>query len=289
MFMDAADRSTPTRIAISRQMIPLWVVVMLTVLLELALFFIIGAVVRPRESLRWIAITIVVIAITYLTYRKYAHSRRDWDRTVYVELRDGKIVLVPDRRMRWNGYAAAEAHFPIGASLEYRIETGDRYFTGDHGQVLRYSLWVIEPTGIRQQLLNSAAYLNLRTAAANLETARVPFRIIKVYDGQEGEHTEADVTAEGIQASTKAWSVGLVAVVTATSSLWLGAIVGAMVHNWGYVIAIGLVGYAAIAVATILLSKNSPRAALIQVATLIPTYAAGYAVVTLVVRHLFNR
>ena len=56
--------------------------------------------------------------------------------------------------MRQMGYIRTEAAFPIGSSLEYHIDTGDQYFTGDHGQFLKASLWIAEPNGTKRQLLN---------------------------------------------------------------------------------------------------------------------------------------
>lgn len=250
--------------------------------------FVIVAWIRDRESFWWL-LACVAISFTWLLYRE--RSRRgqyDWDRVAFLEWRAGNIIFVPDRRMRSFGYTAAEAPFPTGARLEYHVETGDRYFTGDRGQVLRRSLWVIEPTGAQQQLLDSAAYLNLRTTATNLQRADIPFRVIRIYDGEEGEHTEAEVTAQYIQASTKAWKSGPVAILIGTSSWWLGALAGTFVHSGGYAITIGLLGYAVIAVFT-MRSMPSKRAALIQVATLIPSYAGGYAVAALIVRHLVHR
>ncbi|MFZ3212602.1 MAG: hypothetical protein WA188_13920 [Terriglobales bacterium] len=285
--MDAADRGTPTRIAISRQTIPLWIVGVLVLFVELVLCFVVFAIMRPRGSSWWIAACVAMV-LAWALYWKNAHGRRDWNRTVHVEIEGGKIALIPDLRMRWSGYTAAEAPFPTGARLEYHIETGDRYLTGDHAQVLRRSLWVIEPTGAKRQLLGSGAHLSLRIAAMNLEAASIPFRIIQMYDGQEGEHTETDVTAERVRASTKAPRLAPFAILIGTSSLWLGALAGAMVHNWGYVIAIGVFGWVAVAVLTIACTA-SKRAALIEVTTLIPSYGAGYAVAVLVVRHLFNR
>ena len=206
----------------------------------------------------------------------------------FLEWRDGNIIFVPDRRMRSLGYTVSEVPFPTGAQLEYHVETGDRYFTGDHGQVLRRSLWVIEPTGAQQQILDSANYLNLRTTATNLQRANIPFRVIRVYDGQEGEHSEAEMTADYIQSSAKSWKSGLVAILIGTSSLWLGAVAGALVRNNSIVIAIGIVGYAVLAIPTMLLN-TSKRTALIQIVSSISTYAAGYTSVFFVTRYTLHR
>jgi hypothetical protein len=288
--MDAVARNIPTHIALGGQTIPFWVMAPLILLAELALCFIVFAIMRPRELFLWI-VACVAIAITWawLVYRE-SHGSRDWDRTPHLEVRDARIAFVPDRRMCSMGYEKAEAPFPSGARLEYHVETGDLYIDHDRSQVLRRSLWVVEPTGRSQQLLDSAAYLNVRTAAANLQIAGIPFRIIKVYDGPAGEHTETDTTAEYVHASSKARRMTPIAILIGTSSLWLGAVAGALAQGSAFVIAIGILGYAVVATATVASRPTlAKRTALIQVVTLIPTYAAGYAVVAILVRHLFQR
>lgn len=65
----------------------------------------------------------------------------------------------------------AEAAFPDGARLEYRIATGDMYFDGDRSQALGTSLWVIEPDGSRKPLANDfIIYVEFNVAALNLKS-----------------------------------------------------------------------------------------------------------------------
>ena len=232
---------------------------------------------------------VCAILLLWLLHRQHIRDQqRPWDRVTFLEFQNGKIALVPSRKMRGLGYTAAEVPFPPGSTLEYRVETGDMYFTGDHGIALRWTLWVVDPRGKRWQLREFADEFRVQVAAAYLRNAGIPFRIIKAYDGQEGEHTETDITVERIQASTKAWKRNLAAILMGTSSLWLGAITGALVQNWEYVVAIGVTGYTVIAILTVL-SKTSKRTVLIQIISSIFTYAAGYAVVFFTTRHIFHR
>ena len=280
------------RVALNRGVPSLPVLMLISAGFLFTSVFVIVAWIRDRESFWWL-FACVTISFTWLLYRERSRQGQyDWDRVAFLEWHDGNIIFVPDRRMRSFGYMPAEAPFPVGAYVEYHVQTGDRYFTGDHSQFLQSSLWIVGPTGTKQKLLDFAAGLSLKTMAINLSNASIPFRIIKVYDGEKGEHTETDVTAERIQASTKAGKKGLVDVLIGTSSLWLGALAGALVHNGGYVIAIGVLGYAAIAIATIAMptpTKIAKRTALIQLVTLIPSYAGGYAMAAILVRHMFHR
>lgn len=186
------------------------------------------------------------------------------------------------------GYAPSEAPFPAGSSLEYQIETGDRYFTGDHGQFLKASLWLAEPNGMKRKLLNYMVGLKLKTMATNLSAAGISFRVVKIYDGQIGEHVESDVTARYTQASDDAQYRTALGILIGTSNLWLGVMSALFFHEVEPVIVIGVIGYSLVSIATFC-SKRSRRAALVQVATTIPLYAAGYALAVLAAWHIFRR
>ena len=186
-------RALPTRIPVGRQVLPLKVIFGLIFLAELAFAFLVFAALRPHQVLWWILLSVVAILVWSLW--KYTHRDQDWDRTPHLELHDGRIAFVPSRRMRQMGYATTESSFPKGSGVEYRIETGDHYFAGDHGQRLRSSLWIVGPTGAKQELLNFAVEVIGKHIAANLANSGIPFRAVKIYDGERGEHTETDVTA----------------------------------------------------------------------------------------------
>jgi hypothetical protein len=284
--MDAVARNIPTRIALGGQTIPLWVLALLILLVELAFCLLVFAIMRHRELFLWI-VACFVIAITWLVYRKFTHGSRDWDRTPHLELRDGRIKFVPSRRMDFAGCTANEMSFPVGSRLEYHVEISDGYLRGDHAQVMGGSLWVKPPVGMKRQLVDCGGHLNVRTAQANVSNSGITFTVIKVYDGMEGEHTETDVTADYVRDSAKARSVMPINIVVGTSSLWLGAIAGALFHNTGYVIAIGILGYTAVAITAAAIGrKTGKRIPLIGLATVIPTYGAGYAAMAVIARYL---
>ena len=259
---------------------------LLLICFELAFGFLIFAIML-RVWLWWMA-TFATVVFAGLLYWKQKHGRRDWTRVVSLEVRNGKIAFLPSRTMRQGGYTASEAFFPDGARVECHVETGDRYFTEDHGQFLRKSLWIVAPNGTKQKLIDYADRVSLRRMAINLPNSGVPFRVIRTYDGQEGEHTEADVTADYTRIRSVLWKPKVFAVLVGTSGLWLGALAGALVHSGGYAIAIGVVGYGLTAVLT-LGSNASKRAALVQIASIIPSYAGGYALMVILVWYVFKR
>jgi hypothetical protein len=187
---------------------------------------------------------------------------------------------------REQGLATAKASFPLGSSLECQIATGDRYFTGDHGQRLLKSLWLVQPDGTRHSLQSDVIDLNLRTTVTNLRGAGIPFRVIKVYDGQDGEHVETDITAEYLQPSRRSRTPA--AILLGTMNLWLGTIAAILTRNVLYVMAVGVLGFVATAVVG-LRSTASKRSVLLNVATLIPSYAAGFAVAVVAVWYIFKR
>lgn len=284
--MDDARAQVATRIALNRGVpsLPVWSLVLVSSTLIFVLL--IFALVRnPQPTLVSLGLAALLSALWW--HRNSNRPRTpNWERVAYLETAGGRIRFVPDPRMRSMGYRPAEAPFSTESRLEYRIETGDRYFTRDHAQVLATSLWVVESTGGKCMLLNNAAFLNLRISITNLTDAAIPFEVVKTYNGQEGEHNESNVTAEYLQRSRKK-ILGIRPVISAligTSSVWLGALAGALVKNGTYVVVIGLLGYSSITVLS-LVSNRSKRSALVQLASLLPTYAAGYAVTALILRY----
>jgi len=185
------------------------------------------------------------------------------------------------------GDAAVEAPFPLGSQLECHIDTADLYAAGDHGMVLQRSLWVARPDGKKQQLTGRATELNLTRMTSNLSKSGVPFRVVKTYDGMEGKHTETDVTADYTSASGKTWKQGLVGLLIGTSGLWLGLVAGILVHKVAPAIAIGLAGWVFFGVVR-LHTSMSKRSALIQPATILPSYAGGYAFAVIAVWYIFK-
>ena len=183
---------SPTRVAVSSQALPFAVVLLLLVCAELTLASIFFAVVRRQEPFWWL-LSGSAIGVGCFLWGAFAYGGRNWDRTTHLEIRDGRVAFVPSRRLRLKGYVTTDAPFPAGGILEYHIETGDHYFTGDHGQFLRASLWVAEANGTKQRLMTDVVGVNLKTTATNLAGAGIPFRVVKVYDSESGEHVESNV------------------------------------------------------------------------------------------------
>jgi len=152
--------------------------------------------------------------------------------------------------MRLMGYVKAEAPFPTGSILEYHIETGDRYFTRDRDQFLRASLWIAEPNGTKQRLLSDGVGANPKTMATNLPEAGMPFRVVKVYDSQTGEHLESNVTARYTQPGDNASNRRTFGILIGTSNLWIGVMAALLFHEVGPVAAIGVASLFLISIAT---------------------------------------
>lgn len=282
--MDTATASSVTRISVGRRWpsLPAFALIDTCIVVGMCLFFL---AIERLEWGWWLA-TSVPIFLSYALIRRELHRKRDWDDITYIELRDGAVTYMPSRKMRRQGWPAAKAAFPVGSGLECHIATGDRYFTGDHGQRLLTSLWTIRPDGTRHRLLNDGVDLNLRTTTSNLRRSGIPFTVIKVYDGQEGEHTETDITAQYVQASSRSRTP--ISILLGTSSLWLGAVAAALTHNVLSVVAIGVLGFATVVTVT-LRSKAAKSSALVHVASALPSYAAGYALAVVAVWYIFKR
>lgn len=287
MYQYTAVTDLPTRVAVGSQSLPFSMLLLLIILAYTAFAFLIFAALRPEETFWWL-LSGITVAVVCVCWGAFAYERRNWDRTPHLELGNGLIAFVPSRRMRQMGNKRAESPYPTGCTLEYHIETGDMYFTGDHSQSLNASLWIAEPNGMKRQLLNHVPGVRPETMATNLSAAEISFRVVKIYDGQTGEHVESDVTAHYAQASHNAPKRTALGIFIGTSNLWLGVISAVLFHRVEPVVAIGVIGYSVIAIAT-LRSKTSKRAALVQAATTIPLYAAGYALAVVAVWYLFRR
>ena len=283
--MDTATASSVMRISVGRRRFSWAALGLLYICFLAAMFFFMAAIVR-LEWPWWFGTGLATLSIWMVIWREL-HRERDWDDITYIELGDGAVTYMPSRKMRrQQGLPTAKAAFPFGSGLECHIATGDRYFTGDHGQRLLTSLWITWPDGTRHSLLSDVIDLNLRTTASNLRRSGIPFTVIKVYDGQEGEHTETDITAQYVQASSRSRTP--ISILLGTSSLWLGAVAAALTHNVLSVVAIGVLGFATVVTVT-LRSKTSKSSALVHVASALPSYAAGYALAVVAIWYIFKR
>lgn len=205
-----------------------------------------------------------------------------WKRFPFIELHNGKVTFLPSKSM-CDTFAITEAAFPTGAYLEYRIETGDRYVDGDRGQALGRSLWVVEPDGTRKVLAHGfVLYINLGRAALNLKDSGIPFKVMKVYDGPQGQRVETETTV-----NTSHFRLPP-ALLIGTSSLWLGAVAGIFIRNVWPVVAVGIVAFTVLAIAT-MHAGASKRLVFFPLISLLPTYAAGYALAVVLARYFMNR
>src|ERR1700678_2204272 len=199
-------------------------------------------------------------------------------RTPSVELQNGKIKFLPGQWAK--EFESTDAAFPPGSRLEYRIQKGDMYFAGDHSQALGRTLWVIEPDGSRRLLASGfILYLDLTVAARNLQKLGVPFRAVTFYEGPNGEQVETELSISHSRLRIP------MAFVLGSSNLWLGAVAGLFIHRVSYLIAIGMIAFLVLAIATVR-SANSIRAALLKIISSLPIYGAGYAVAVVLVRFL---
>ena len=211
-------------------------------------------------------------------FPRIALGRYDpWRRTPSLEILNGKIRFLPGKGSHGE-FDITDAAFPPGARIEYRVQKGDMYFEGDHGQALGRTLWVIGPDGSRELLATGfVLYMDLTVATRNLEKRRIPFRAVSFYEGRNGEQIETELSISSSRLQLP------LALLLGSSGLWLGVIAGLFVHSAGFTIGIGAFGFAALAIAT-LRSTASKRAALVTVASTLLTYPVGYAVSVLVVR-----
>jgi hypothetical protein len=236
--MSGADEQS-SRIVIGTDFLHLLTVIVLLLCIPLAIIFAMGAVKRPEEPVWWLLTGVIVVIAAYVCWRDIK-SKDDWDRNSYLEIQGGGINFVPSREKSRLGYPSAKAPFPEGATLEYRRETGDHYFTGDHGDYVGGSLWIVGQSGEKQKLLDSIGVF-ARTMVLNLNQAGIQCRAINIYNGQDGEHTETDITAQYAE-SARCKESPFWGVLLGTSSMWLGGIAAILIRDSGYVIGIGVPG-----------------------------------------------
>lgn len=200
-------------------------------------------------------------------------------RTPSVELQNGRIRFLPGEWAKYE-FETAEAAFPPGSRLEYRIQKGDMYFADDHSQALGRTLWVIEPDKSRTLLASGfILYLDFTVAARNLQKLGIPFRAVTFYDGPNGQQVETELSVSPSRLRIP------VALVLGSSNLWLGAVAALFIHRLSYLIATGTAAFLVLAIATVR-SASSIRTALLKIISSLPIYGAGYAVAVVLVRFL---
>ena len=196
-----------------------------------------------------------------------------WDpyrRTPSVSLRNGRLKFLPGPGTQGQ-FEVKEVAFPDGARLEYRVQKGDMYFDRDHSQALERTLWVVEPDGNKNLLASGfVLYMDLKVAARNLEKKGIVFRAVSFYEGKDGQavETELSIAKSGLQ-----FAAGLF---LGFSNVWLGLIAGLFIRSVSYIICIGVLAFAILAITT-LRSATSKRAASLTIAWTSITYSAGYA------------
>ena len=203
-----------------------------------------------------------------------------WDpyrRTPSVSVRNGRIKFLPGPGTQGE-FVSKDVAFPAGARLEYRVQKGDMYFDGDHSQALGRTLWVIEPDGSRSLLANGfILYIDLTVAARNLGKRGIPFRAVSFYEGKDGEAVEREFS---IAKSGLRFTTGLF---LGFSNLWLGLVAGLFIRSVNYIIGVGVIAFAILAITT-LRSAASKRAASLAIALTSITYSAGYVASVLLAR-----
>jgi hypothetical protein len=205
-----------------------------------------------------------------------------WRRTPSLEIQDGTLKFLPGRGAE-DQFEATAAAFPPGSRIEYRIQKGDMYFEGDRSQTLARTLWVVTPDGTRKRLASgSVLYVSLAVASRNLGNLGIPFRVVSVCEGANGDKVETEIP-------TSRSRVGLpAALLVGTSNLWLGVIAGLFIHEVAYLVGIGMVAFALIAIARVQ-STASNRSAFLQIVSMFPIYAAGYAFAVVLARFAVQR
>lgn len=285
--MDTQKEVPPTRIAVSKQELPPWVLVVAILCLEFAFLLLTFAFLDPWRLWWWVG-TAAATALAWHLYKKFSHGPREWDRITYLELRDGKIALVPGRKDRGLGYTTVEASFPTGSVLEYHVETADAYFAGDHGHVSNLSVWVVPPTGKKEKLRDFAYSVSPKIMAANLRNHGIPFRAVAIYDGENGEHCESEITARFAQGHADSKKRAPTAILLGSCNLWLGVLAGCFAHSGAEIIGIGVVGYILVSIVA-LRSASSRKSAILATMARAPMFAAGYAFVVIAVWYLIPR
>jgi hypothetical protein len=216
--------------------------------------------------------------MTDLFYAPISLGRWDpYRRTPSVSLRNGRLKFLPGPGSQGQ-FDVKEVAFPDGARLEYRVQKGDMYFDGDHSQALGRTLWVIEPDGSRNLLASGfVLYMDLTVAARNLEKRGIVFRAVSFYEGKDGQAVETELS---IAKSGLRFMAGLL---LGFSNVWLGLIAGLFIRSVSYIVGVGVLGFAIVALTTFR-SAASKRAASVTIAWTSMTYSAGYVVSVVLAR-----
>ena len=152
------------------------------------------------------------------------------------------------------------------------------YFDGDHSQALGRTLWVIEPDGSRNLLASGfVLYMDLTVAARNLEKRGIVFRAVSFYEGKDGQAVETELS---IAKSGLRFMAGLL---LGFSNVWLGLIAGLFIRSVSYIVGVGVLGFAIVALTTFR-SAAPKRAASVTIAWTSMTYSAGYVVSVVLAR-----
>jgi len=207
-----------------------------------------------------------------------------WDpfhRTPSLWFRNERIEFIPGKGT-CGEFDRKEAAFPAGSTLEYRVQKGDMYFDGDHGLSLGRTLWLITPDGTRTLLARGfVLYMSLPIAARNLKERGIPFRAISFYEGKDGQVVEHEISVPKSAARpTTAIFFGL-------SNLWLGALAGALIHSWRYIVVLGVFAFAIVTTVALRFTA-SKRAASVSLVPTLFTYSAGYLVAVVFVRLILS-
>lgn len=205
-----------------------------------------------------------------------------WRRTPSIEIHDGRIKFVPGKGT-YGEFESTECAFPPGSHLEYRVEMGDRFFDGDHGQALGRTLWAVEPTGNRKLLARGfVLYVSLPLALRNLTKCGIPLKAVRFHKGVDAKEIESEIPISNspLRLPTE--------LLLGLSPLWLGAIDGMFISRLSFIVGVGLLGFAALAIAGAR-SNNPTRARFLKVLSSLPTYAAGYAFAVVIVRFAFKK
>jgi hypothetical protein len=197
-----------------------------------------------------------------------------------LSFQDGEVTFIPGRGSP--EFVKVQSQFPSGARLEYRMEMGDLYVTGDHSLHTSSSLWVIRPDRTRELLAHGyTLYIHRRAAAKNLERAGIPFKIVSFYKEPNGNEVENEIKI------TRSLLKFPSAILLGTSSIWLGALTAFLTHDLRVVVTAGVLGLCALA-AAITKGGSSKRSGILKVVSIIPSYAGGYALAVVLIRHLFR-
>jgi hypothetical protein len=192
-------------------------------------------------------------------------------------MQDGTLKFLPGRGAD-DQFEATAAPFPPGSRIEYRIQKGDMYFEGDRSQTLGRTLWAVTADGTQKRLASGfVLYISLAVASRNLGNFGIPFRVVSVYGKPNGDKVETEIPLSRSRIGFPA------ALLVGTSNLWLGVIAGLFVREVQYLVGIGLLAVTLIAI-TRVYSAASHRAAFLHLVSMLPMYAAGYALAVVLAR-----